>query len=376
MKTDASGTSMVETVFFDPLGENTPVEAWQALCDEAVDPNPFFNPSFLQPFLRNMSARNIRLLALRERPTGRWLMAAPIRRCPAGFVLPVAMVWTTEYSPLGTPLMSPQADDEQVKTFVNTAAGGAGILAVPFLPMASGVAMRLTNLENMNVAKTARFERASHAGGDEGEKQLEDAFKGKRRKEMRRLLRRLEDHGTVNLSSVTGARTLGCFEQFLELEASGWKGREETALGSNPQTAAFSRGVIASCAHSDKIRIDELRAGDSLIASLVSFVDGGCVFSWKIAFDEGYARYSPGAQLVLHTFRENLAQSGFRYADSLAVPGHSMIEPLWRGRLEIGTLLLANQPLGDLKNSLCAADMAFEQKLRRVARTVRAKLKS
>ncbi|MEQ9294557.1 MAG: hypothetical protein RIG93_20030, partial [Roseibium album] len=64
MKTDASGTSAIETVFFDPLGENTPVEAWQALCDEAVDPNPFFNPSFLQPFLRNMSARNIRLLAL------------------------------------------------------------------------------------------------------------------------------------------------------------------------------------------------------------------------------------------------------------------------------------------------------------------------
>ncbi|WP_051644785.1 GNAT family N-acetyltransferase [Labrenzia sp. DG1229] len=376
MKTDATGASATEAGFFDPLSKNVPVEAWQALCDEAVDPNPFFNPSFLQPFLTNMSVRNIRLLALKEKSTGRWLMAAPIRRCPAGLVLPVATVWTTEYSPLGTPLMSPQVGDDDVKTFVNVAAGRAGILAIPFLPMASGVAMRLTNLENMKVATTSRFERASHASGGEGEKQLEDAFKGKRRKEMRRLLRRLEDHGTVNLSSVTGTGTLECFEQFLELEASGWKGREESALGSNPQTSDFSREVIASCAHSDSIRVDELRAGDNLIASLVSFVDGGCVFTWKIAFDEGYARYSPGAQLVLHTFRENLAQSGFRYADSLAVPGHSMIEPLWRGRLEFGTLLLASQPLGDLKNNLCAADMAFERKLRQVARTVRAKLKS
>lgn len=376
MKANSTSTSPVETVFFDPLSEDLPVDAWRALSDAALDPNPFFSPAFLQPFLRHMAERRVRLAATRELKTGRWLMAAPTGRRPAGLLVPIPTVWTTEYSPLGTPLMHPDIGDDQLTSFIGSVSGGAGILSIPYLPTACGTARRLTRLANLKTTTTSVFERAGHQSGAEGARQFEDAFKGKRRKEMRRLLRRLEDHGTVSLASVVGPETVNRFDLFLDLEASGWKGRGETALGSKVQTAAFSREAVEALARLGHVRIDELRVGDKLVASLVSFVDGGSVFTWKIAFDEDYARYSPGAQLVMHAFQENLALPDFRVADSLAVPGHSMIEPLWRGRIELGTLLLAGPPLGALKNRLCTMDISLEQMLRRTARAARAKLKS
>ena len=193
---------------------------------------------------------------------------------------------------------------------------------------------------------------------------------------MKRLLRRLEDEGPVHLETVAGDALQAQFERFLDLEASGWKGREATALASQSQTAAFSRDAVAAMGSAGSVRIDALRVGDKLIASLVSLVDGGRVFAWKIAFDETYAKYSPGAQLVLFTFQQNLAMRGFKLADSLAIPGHSMIEPLWRGRLEIGTLLLSSGSLAAFKNRICSADFALDRALRRLARDVRKRLKS
>ncbi|MDN3721019.1 GNAT family N-acetyltransferase [Roseibium salinum] len=137
----------------------------------------------------------------------------------------------------------------------------------------------------------------------------------------------------------------------------------------------FSLEAIAGLARLGRVRIDQFWSGDRLIASLVLIEAGGQVFSWKIAFDEAYGRYSPGAQIALYTFRQNLALPGFMGADSLAVPGHSMIEPLWRGRLETGTMVLAQGAAGSLKLRLATADLAAEQALRRLARSVRQRLK-
>lgn len=376
MPPDSSAASEFEARAFDPLQDNLPLDAWQALSDEAADPNPFFGPSFLRPYLRHVGAGRVKLLAVANRLTGQWMMAAPLRVRPAGLLIPVPATFTTEYGPVGTPLLHPDAGAVHAKRFFQAAAGRTGILALPHLPLASRATHLLTDIDGVDVCIAESSHRACHTSGPEGQAQFDEAFKGKRRKEMNRLLRRLEDEGPVRLETIEKDALQARFEQFLELEASGWKGRENTALASQSQTAAFSRETVASAAQAGNVRIDELRVGDKLAASLVSLVDGGHVFAWKIAFDETYAKYSPGAQLVLYTFRQNLAMPGFKLADSLAIPGHSMIEPLWRGRLEIGTLLLSSGFLAAFKNRICSVDYALEQKLRRLARDVRNRLKS
>lgn len=372
MAVEAGEASALETVFLDPVDADLPLDAWLALAEAALDPNPFFGPGFLRAYLGGMGAAQVRLLVVRHKTTGLWLVAAPIGRRAAGLVCPAAMVWTTHYAPLGTPLLHPQADDAALRMFVTAAAGAAQVLVLPYLPLASETAHRLQGLAGVQTVLEGRAARACHAGAEEGEGQFEEAFSGKRRKEIRRLLRRLEDHGPVRFETVRGTDACTQFEAFLDLEAKGWKGQGGTALKSRDGTARFSRQAVQALSEADAVRIDTLSAGDTLVAGLVSFEDGGHVLTWKIAFDEDFARYSPGVQLMMKVFRDNLARPGFRQADSLAIPGHPMIEPLWRGRLELATLVLGTGSAGAVAMGICRADMALERRLKQAVRKVKA----
>jgi CelD/BcsL family acetyltransferase involved in cellulose biosynthesis len=369
-----NSSSQFEVVSVDPLSETQAGGEWQRLCDASLDPNPFFAPAFLLSYLENMPGPAVRLNVVRNKSSGAWMIAAPIGRRRLGLVLPVNATWATEYAPLGTPLMHPEAGPDAVQMFLETSAGPTNILAIPYLPLDSQTAKRLTEVSLAQMSIAAETERAGHGAGSHGQAQLAEAFSGKRRKEMRRLLRRLGDHGEVRFETLTGLDVCSGFDAFLELEQKGWKGRSGTALLSQPQTSSFARAAIENRAKTNGVRIDQLWAGDKLIASLVLFREGGNVYSWKIAFDEVYARYSPGAQIALQALRENLSQPGFKEADSLAIPGHSMIEPLWRGKLRTGTLLISSGSLNGARQALCAADLSLEQVLRRVGRSVKKRI--
>ncbi len=368
-------SARLEAVTLDPLREEAQAPAWQALCDIAIDPNPFFSPSFLCPYLEAMHEKPVRLAVVRSRDTGDWLAAAPVGARRVGLVMPQNVTWATDYSPLGIPLVHPQAGQAAVRRFIETAARPGNALAIPYLPLSSQTAERLQEAVPGCSEVVSRHDRAGHDAGAAGAAQLEAAFSGKRRKEMRRLLRRLAEHGETRFESLTGAQSVEGFEAFLKLEASGWKGSTGTALLSRTPTADFSRRAIARFADRDGLRIDNLWAGDCLVASLVLIIDRGHAFAWKIAFDETFAKYSPGAQIALEALRLNLEMPGFVQADSLAIPGHSMIEPLWRGRLDMGTLLIGLGPLGGLKRRLCRADIDAGSKLREAARALRKRIK-
>ncbi|WP_297844907.1 GNAT family N-acetyltransferase [uncultured Roseibium sp.] len=372
MTNDTLSSVQLEVLSLDPLSAAIPLEDWQTLCAAALSPNPFFGPDFLCPFLEKMSKQAVRLVVVREQPGGRWLVAAPVGRRRFGLAVAVNTTWATEYAPLGTPLIHPDASAEAIATFINAAREPGNALAIPYLPLHSQSATRLRAVGAGKKSVLAKSFRASHGAGATGKSQLAEADSGKRRKEMRRLMRRLGDHGKTSFSSLSGSDAIAGFEAFLELEASGWKGRSGTALGSQSGTADFARTAVANLASRNGVRIDQLWSGQTLVATLVLFQQSGKVYSWKIAFDEEFARYSPGAQIALQALKINLAIPGFRGADSLAIPGHSMIEPLWRGRLETGTMLFAD----GLKRSLCKTDLKLEQALRRAARALKKRLRS
>ncbi|CTQ56705.1 Protein involved in cellulose biosynthesis (CelD) [Roseibium album] len=374
MTIDKNSSSPFEVVSVDPLDETLAGEAWQQLCEASLDPNPFFAPAFLRPFLENMPGQAVRLVVVRNKASGEWMIAAPVGRRRLGLVLPVNATWATEYAPLGTPLMRPEAGSDAVQLFLKASAGPTKILAIPYLPLDSQTAKRLIDVPFAQISIAAETERAGHGAGPQGQAQLEEAFSGKRRKEMRRLLRRLGDHGDVQFETLSGQGVRAGFDAFLELEKRGWKGRSGTALLSRSQTSAFAKAAIENRAKTNGVRIDQLWAGDTLVASLVLFREGGNIYSWKIAFDEDYARYSPGAQIAVQSLRENLSQPDFKEADSLAIPGHSMIEPLWRGRLRTGTLLIGQGSLSGVMQAMCAADLSLGQALRQLGRNVKKRI--
>ncbi|TWI81816.1 acetyltransferase (GNAT) family protein [Roseibium hamelinense] len=364
-------TSGLTPLIIDPKDPGEHYAPWQELSKAAIDPNPFFGPEFLIPFLENMETPKVHLCVLKEAETGRWMMAAPVVRRRPGLAIPVTSLYATEYGPLGVPLMQSDAGPQTTDAFLQLAAeqGGMPVVAMPYMPVEGTSARILSQSDHWHLATSTPAERAAHDAGLLGEAQFASAFSGKRRKELPRLMRRLAEQGEVKLASVSGPQAVEQFEAFLELEEKGWKGKSGTALKSRPQTLTFARAMIATRATRDGVRIDTLQVGGEAIALLVILREGTKAFSWKIAYNEDFGKYSPGAQLALYALERNLNDPDLTDgADSLAVPGHTMIEPLWNGRIRTATMLFARSLPGRLLQAGAKADIVTEQRLRRYAR--------
>ena len=76
------------------------------------------------------------------------------------------------------------------------------------------------------------------------------------------------------------------------------------------------------------------------LAMLATFLSPPGAFSYKTAFAEDFARFSPGVLLQ----RENLAileRPEIAWTDSCAQADHPMIDHLWRERRTVGRLSIA-----------------------------------
>jgi hypothetical protein len=123
-------------------------------------------------------------------------------------------------------------------------------------------------------------------------------------------------------------------QEFLALERRGWKGAAGSALASDPRTETLFLEALAGAARHGRLERLAIRLDDRPLAMLASFVTPPGAFSFKTAFDEDFARFSPGVLLQ----RENLAllsRSGVHWADSCAAADHPRIDHIWRERREI-----------------------------------------
>jgi CelD/BcsL family acetyltransferase involved in cellulose biosynthesis len=84
-----------------------------------------------------------------------------------------------------------------------------------------------------------------------------------------------------------------------EVEASGWKGRAGSAIGSSPETARFYRGVAADLQRHDELRLSTLSADGRTIAFDLGVVHKARYYVIKTGFDEAFRRFAPGLALRL-----------------------------------------------------------------------------
>jgi CelD/BcsL family acetyltransferase involved in cellulose biosynthesis len=126
------------------------------------------------------------------------------------------------------------------------------------------------------------------------------------RSDLRRAQRKAESHGTVSYeihTPRTAQEFLPLYEQALEVEAAGWKGRGGSALARNARQRGFFRryGVLAS--EAGILRLAFMRINGTLAAMQYAVQWNGAFWLLKIGYDEDYARLSPGMLLIQHTLQ-------------------------------------------------------------------------
>jgi hypothetical protein len=102
--------------------------------------------------------------------------------------------------------------------------------------------------------------------------------------------------------------------------------------------------AVTALAGEHKVEVARLTLAEHPIAALVTLRSGDTAWCWKIAYDEAFARASPGVQLILEATRALLADRSIVRVDSCATAGHPMIDHIWRERLALADHLVRPGP--------------------------------
>ncbi len=326
---------------------------WRELAEHALEPNVFYEPSFALPAARVFGRDAGAVLVWSQTQPRRLLgfFPARIERRRYGLHLPVLVGLTHPYGPLGVPLVEREAAEPVIAAWLEHVGGDPALpafLLLPFLPADGAVATVLAMIVRRAQMPTADFNRRHRAllapsGGRS--RYIEQAIGARRQKELRRQWRRLSETGAVLLTAATEppavAAALG---DFLALEAGGWKGRAGTAVADRDDLRRFMRTAVVGLAAECKASINRILVDGRAIAAAIVLHSGCGAWFWKIAYDESFARFSPGVMLTVALTKELLEDAAIERADSCATEDHPMIDRLWRERFVLCDRLVALRP--------------------------------
>jgi len=323
---------------------------WQILADTTAEPNPFCEDWLLGPALEAFDpAGSVKLVTFRK--NGQLCGLLPVCQSTSyyGYPIPHVRGWLHDNAFCGLPLVEKGCEHDFWSALINWASSEfktALTLHLAHIPEESDLYCALCEvLSNSSTPASivSRDDRAMLRSSLSASDYFEASMSGKKRKELRRQERRLGEMGELSFERLTDQADVGEWaDAFLSLEAAGWKGEESSALASETATAAFFRNSLTSAANAGKLERLSMTLNGKPIAMLVTFLTSPGAFSFKTAFDERFARFSPGVLLQKHNLGL-LDNCTIAWADSCAASDHPMIERIWR---EKRTMLRINVALG------------------------------
>ncbi|MDM7956178.1 GNAT family N-acetyltransferase [Blastomonas sp.] len=339
---------------FDPAALDAAfVNAWHRLADTASEPNFFHAPEFLVPAIRHCDTlRRAEIAAVhiddqlcglmpiaRETHYGRW----PV---------PHSQNWRHPNCFLGTPLVRPGHETAFWQALLGDLdrRSNAGLfLHLHGIATDGPVFAALEQLcarQQRGCAIVLAEERAMLATDLDGPAYYEQVVRKKKRKELARLRNRLAELGSIE--TIEGCEPAGLdawLAEFMALEQSGWKGRNGSALTDMTETRALFLEASHAAHASGRLHLIAMRLDGHAIAMLVNFLSPPGGFSFKTAFAEEYARFSPGVLLQIDNL-DILKHHGLAWMDSCAAEGHPMIDSLWAERRHVARVSVALKGYG------------------------------
>ena len=359
-----------------------PAAQWRALSARAAEPNGYYLPEW--ELAVNASARDRAgadaLGAWRDPST--LIGLVPVVSMWRAYKIPLpALVGADPYGTLCTPLLDRDMAEEAV-TGILKQARRAGAHALIFRATTlDGPAMKafadVLGRDGIAPVTLRSHVRACLDATADADELLREALGAKKLKELRRQRNRLAEHGDVQFDIARRpAEIAAAIEMFLMLEASGWKGQRGTALSQDDGDATFIRRATAALAGTGQCAIVTLRAGQTPVSSAIVLRHQDRAFYFKLGVDERFAKFSPGVQLTLDLTQHLCADPAIRLVDSTAAPDHPMINPIWRGRLAVGDVLIPlrrRDPVVSLIRAALGLRGTIREPLRRIVHFIRAR---
>jgi CelD/BcsL family acetyltransferase involved in cellulose biosynthesis len=336
----------VELIPFTSLA--TLIEPWTALATRAVEPNVFLEPAFALAaapvFGTNVQAGLVWSQSSPRELLGLFPVSVESRRY--GLPLPMLSSWVHAYGPFGTPLVHRDAVEPVISAWLDHIAADRSLPSLMLMSYinddgAFAVALdRVLASRDIPMAIFDRHQRALLTPEVNRAGYVDRSVAPKQRRELARKWRRLQDGGATEFAQARPAAAATALDDFFRLEASGWKGRIGTAAAKNERIHQFIVQALQALVAQDQAMIHQVRVGDQTIASAVTLRSGNSAWGWKIAYDETFARQSPGVQLLVRLTEELLRDESLANVDSLATSNHPMVDHIWRERRTMSDRLI------------------------------------
>ncbi len=359
---------------------------WRALAQRAIEPNGYYLPAWelaVSATARGRTAASA--LPAFDGASTRLIGLMPVISLWRALKIPLpALVSAHPYGTLCSPLIDRDAPIEAATQLLRRAReAGAHALVLNDVAL-DGAAMtalkQVLTRDGLKPRVLSSYIRASLDATQDDETLLRDALGTKKLKELRRQSHRLEEHGPVTFDVARRPDEIGpALETFLQLEASGWKGKRGTALVQHVGDATFIRRAVPALAETAQCEIITLRAGTTPVAAGIVLSHQDRAFFFKLGIDERFAKYSPGVQLTIELTRHLCADPAIASADSTASADHPMINPIWRGRFAVGDVLIPlrrHDPVVALIHAALAGLNAAHEGARHVVRRLRKSAKA
>jgi CelD/BcsL family acetyltransferase involved in cellulose biosynthesis len=333
-----------------PVRQLSPTDEanWRDLAGRAAEPNPLCEPDCLIPAARYQSfGDEISLLVAEE--GGRFQACLPLRPVHRWYNItyPVAANKVRRATYVGTPLVDPAAGTKAVTTMLRTLAEHRQLLHNRLLgldslredgPVAAYVHEAAAAL-HLPVFVAEDFERALFVRRPEAT--YFSGLSAKRRKATSRSRRLLTEVFGTPPGIVDGSHDLGAIDEFMAMEAGGYKTVNGVALATVPGETEYFRSMCARFAETKRLLVLALECGGQTLGMQIWLRGGGGLFGVKVAYDERFARSGPGALLHVDSLDFIHHHTDATWADPCAAADNDFLLRLYPNRTRISTLLFA-----------------------------------
>ena len=330
------------------------VPQWEELAAAGLEPNPFFEHWLLLPALRAFGATdNVRIVCVSR--NGKLCGLFPFRLVSRYKGIPVkALVsWRNPHGLLCTPLVARDTGRECLEALFLWLKRERAATLIEFdcIPIGGPFHQALVDALNRGDHR-ARLGDAYTRGllcRDGGaEAYINTSLSSDSRQKMRRYERRLGEQGHVTHRVLQATDDVQAWtEEFLRVEASGWKGANGTALGCTEPDRRFVEEAFRAAFSRGRLIMVGIDLDGRPIARYCGLVAGEGSYAFKTAYDEAFRRFAPGLLAELDMVRAVHTLPGVQWMDSLAGHRNSTIDRLWKHRLIVQRLAVGAGSWGE-----------------------------
>src|SRR5262245_34350343 len=342
-----AGTGVIVEVHRDVASLRALVPEWEALAGEAAEPNPYYEHWMLLPALEAYGAGgNFRCVVVWDNGSLIGLLPMRITRGYRGLPARVLRSWGHRNMLLYTPLVRAKAATKVVEALLQT--NLAPLIEFDWMPAAGvfyGALAEAASLAGLQWMVSDAYVRALLMR----DRDPRARFNSNMKNNLRRWEARLAAAGRVTPVRLTPDGDLDKWtHEFMQLEASGWKGRAGTALACREDDRRFVAAVFPEAFRRERLLITGLDLDGRPLSRHIMLAAGEGALSFKPAYDETYASCSPGVVAEVDNVRQFMETPGLRWIDSNTARESTGYWRVWKDRRTVQRVVVGMRSSGRL----------------------------